>query len=93
MTVTYKMGVQEITPEFWKGIADIFKNKVVRIKVEDTGEYYNADGLLVRGGVTIPGGREKDPLYSSLSIKRMNESLHQLETGQVVHKTITELAQ
>jgi hypothetical protein len=93
MVATYKMGVQEITPEFWKGIADTFKNKVVRIKVEDTGEYYNTNGLLVRKGVTIPEGMEKDPLYSASSIEGMNESLRQLETGKVVHKTIAEIAQ
>jgi hypothetical protein len=91
MTATYHLKPSEFTDDFVRILKDTIANKVVRIEVRDTGEYYNDEGLLVREGVTVPAGEEDDPFYSAANIRRLNESIRQFERGEVVMKTMEEL--
>jgi hypothetical protein len=82
-----------MTPNFVNDLVDMFKNKVVDVRVRDTGEYYNDDGELVREGFSIPRGKENDPFYAAGNLHILKERMKQFAdgTGPFVHKTIEEL--
>jgi hypothetical protein len=58
---------------------------------EKVNEYRNSEGFLVRGGVIVPKGKEEDTLYTPGSIRRLNESMAQIDSGDVIVKTFDEL--
>jgi hypothetical protein len=95
MTATYQLKQDELTPDFLKVLKDTFHGPSICVHVEDSSlaadEYYNTAGELVREGVTVPKGKERDPLYTAPNIRRMNESLHQINEGKIVKKTFAEL--
>jgi hypothetical protein len=86
MTATYQLNPWELTEGFLQSLKNTFPNKVIRIKIEDTGDTYNADGELVREGVVVPKGEEDDPFYCAENLRWLKRGIKQAEKGKFVKK-------
>jgi DNA-damage-inducible protein J len=62
-----------------------------KIPFELSAKTYTDEGELIREGFVIPKGEENDPFYSVSNLRALEESIQQIEEGNVVVKTMEEL--
>jgi hypothetical protein len=82
MIATYQANTTDLNASLVDTIKHMFVNRAGSIRVEDEGERYTREGLLVREGVTIPKGEEDDSFYSSANIQWMKQGAKEADEGK-----------